>query len=65
MSENLNWQQACRLLECSKSHFYNLVNSGEIPAQRFGKIRGIRVRKSDCQEYLEKSQKKLPENTDK
>ena len=24
----LNWEQAIAVLDCSRSHFYNLVNSG-------------------------------------
>jgi excisionase family DNA binding protein len=36
----LNWKQACEMLNCSKSHFYNLVNEGKIPAFRCGKVRG-------------------------
>lgn len=47
----LNWQQACKILNCSKSHFYNLVNSGELPAERSGKIRGVRVKLTDCEKY--------------
>lgn len=52
LPEVLNWQQACKLLGCSKSHFYNLINSGGIPSVRSGKIRGIRVKKNDCMAYL-------------
>lgn len=48
----LNWQQACKILNCSKSHFYNLVNSGDLPAIRSGKIRGVRVRREDCEKYI-------------
>lgn len=33
----LNWQQACAVLGCSRSHFYNLVNSGRI--RRFTVVR--------------------------
>ncbi len=51
MAETLNWRQACRILECSQSHFYNLVNSGALPAVRSGKIRGVRVRREDCERY--------------
>jgi len=54
----LNWQQACKLLDCSQSHFYNLVNSGELPAQRFGRVRGVRVKKKDCERYLQQWQKR-------
>lgn len=48
----LNWRQACALLGCKKSHFYNLVNSGRIPAQRHGEMRGIWVYEGDCTDYL-------------
>lgn len=53
MPEILNWQQACKLLSCSKSHFYNLINSGELPAIRLGRVRCIRVKQIDCKNYLE------------
>ena len=48
----LNWRQACRLLGCSRSHFYNLVNSGALPALRHGEVKGVRVYERDCLEYL-------------
>lgn len=48
----LNWEQACKLLDCSRSHFYNLINSGRLPATRTGEIKGVRVYEADCQEYL-------------
>ena len=54
LPEMLNWQQACKLLGCSKSHFYNLVNIGELPSLRSGKVKGIRVTRSDCELCLEK-----------
>ena len=50
--EKLNWQQACALMGCSRSHFYNLVNSGMLMAQRYGKIKGVRVLRSDCVKYM-------------
>ncbi len=50
--EMLNWQQACRVLGCSRSHFYNLVNSGALPSVRSGKIRGVRVSREDCDIYV-------------
>ncbi len=53
----LNWQQACALLGCKKSHFYNLVNSGRIPAQRYGELRGVWVYAQDCEAYLRVSKK--------
>lgn len=59
--ETLNWQQACKLLDCSQSHFYNLVNSGILPAQRSGKLRGIRVRRCDCEKYLKSWRDRLEE----
>lgn len=50
--KKLNWREACALLGCKKSHFYNLVNSGKIPAVRTGEIKGVRVLESDCMKYL-------------
>lgn len=47
----INWKQAIKILGCSKSHFYNLVNSGDLPAQRFGKTKGVRVKRADCENY--------------
>ena len=43
----LDWREACALLGCSQSHFYNLVNAGLLPAVRNGKMRGVRVRRKD------------------
>ena len=51
MPEYLNWQQACKFLGCSKSHFYDLVNNGILPSIRYGKVKGTRVKKEDCERY--------------
>lgn len=48
----LNWEQACKILGCKKSHFYNLVASGQIPGYRYGAVKGIWVFERDCQIYL-------------
>ena len=51
----LNWRQVCKLLGCKRSHFYNLVNSGRIPAIRIGRqgsVRGIRVDEADVLRFL-------------
>ncbi len=56
LPETLNWQQACKLLGCSRSHFYNLVNSGAIPAERSGKVRGVSVKKTDCERFKQEWQ---------
>lgn len=50
--ELLNWQQACKIIGCSRSYFYNLVNAGILKAVRFGERKGIRVYKKDCLCYL-------------
>ena len=42
---DLDWREACALLGCSQSHFYNLVNAGVIPAVRNGRRKGFRVRR--------------------
>ena len=51
----LNWKQACEMLNCSKSHFYNLVNEGKIPAFRCGKVRGVWVWEEEVRRYLYES----------
>ncbi|UQZ90683.1 DNA-binding protein [Deltaproteobacteria bacterium Smac51] len=51
--EILNWAQACKIICCSKSHFYNLTNSGKIPFFRVGRQKGIRVRRTDCEKYMQ------------
>ena len=48
----LDGREACALLGCSQSHFYNLVNAGGIPAVRNGRRKGFRVRREDCLRYL-------------
>ncbi len=45
----LNWRQACRVIGCGKTQFYNLVNSGTLPAYRpEGCKRGLWVYEADC-----------------
>lgn len=56
MSENLrwvNWQQGCKIMECSRSHFYNLVNSGVLRSKRSGIIKGVRAYLPDCERWAE------------
>lgn len=60
--KKLNWREACSLLGCKKSHFYNLVNSGRLPSARHGAMRGVWVYEKDCLEYLDS--KKMNENID-
>lgn len=48
----LNWRQACNVLSCSRSHFYNLINSGKLPVIRMGAVKGVRVFEDDCFAYL-------------
>lgn len=52
-NELLNWKQACKVLGCSKSYFYNLVNSGLLKAIRIGERKGVRVYKKDCLCYMD------------
>lgn len=55
LSEFLNWQQACALIGCCRSHFYRLVNSGELHcAFKMGKRRGIRVPRKEVESYLQR-----------
>lgn len=50
--ELLNWQQACKIIGCSRSYFYNLVNAGILKAVKFGERKGIRVSKKDCLKFI-------------
>lgn len=53
----LNWRQACEALGgCSRSHFYNLVNAGRLPGNRYGKTRGLWVWEADVRAYLARQQ---------
>jgi excisionase family DNA binding protein len=51
-SRLLNWQQVCKLLGCKRTHFYQLVNSGKLPAVRVGKLRGVRVEEDAVRQFL-------------
>ncbi|MFQ9491178.1 MAG: helix-turn-helix domain-containing protein [Bilophila wadsworthia] len=37
LSDRLNWQQACEILGCSKTHLYRLVRAGKVPIYGIGK----------------------------
>lgn len=47
----VNWQQGCKIMECSKSHFYNLVNSGVLRSKRSGVIKGVKALRADCEKW--------------
>lgn len=51
----LNWKQACAVLGCKKSRFYELVKKGEITAYRVGDGKqGMWVLESDCRALIKK-----------
>ena len=52
----LNIDQVRRRLNCSKSHVYNLIQSGELPAVTLGASKGKRVYESEVERYLERRQ---------
>ncbi len=49
--EWVNWQQGCKIMGCSKSHFYNLVNSGILRSKRSGKVKGVTAHREDCEKW--------------
>ncbi len=51
--DRVNWQQAARLLCCSKSQFFRLVQDGKIPAYG-NEERGRFYLKSDIAQFLER-----------
>ena len=50
----LNIDQVRRRLNCSKSHVYNLIQMGEMPAVTLGASKGKRVYESEVAFYLER-----------
>lgn len=45
----LNWKQACEILGCKKTRFYELVNSGKLRGFRVGGgKRNLWVYEQDC-----------------
>lgn len=61
----LNWQQSCKVLGCSRSHFYNLVKSGKLPSRRSGSVKGVKVTREDCELWLNSWHKRLECTLDK
>jgi len=55
----LNWKQACKLLGCKKSFFYNLINTGDLPSERYGRVKGVTVRRADCERYLRRTEDRV------
>lgn len=53
----LNWQQACAILGCGKSYFYNLVATGQLTGYRVGQ-RGLWVYEDDCKRLLRSTARK-------
>lgn len=49
----LNWRQACALIGCGRSKFYELINSGKLRAFRpEGVLRGVWVWEEDCRKLV-------------
>ncbi|MDL2268861.1 helix-turn-helix domain-containing protein [Desulfosarcina sp. OttesenSCG-928-A07] len=49
----LNWQQACELMNCGRTKFYDLINSGDLPAYRAGK-KGVWVKEKDVARLIKR-----------
>lgn len=52
----LTVDQVSRRLNCSKSHVYNLVNCGALPALKTGERKGLRIRESEFNIFVEKKE---------
>lgn len=50
-SERLNWKQACTVLGCGKTKFYELIQSGALMAHRVGK-KGLWVNRAECEKLM-------------
>jgi excisionase family DNA binding protein len=53
----LNVEQVRKKLGCCRSHVYNLISMGEIQAFRIGNRKGIRVKSSSVEAFLETREK--------
>ena len=51
----LTVDQVHRILGCSKSHVYNLIDQQILPAVKIGVRMGIRIRKSDVINFINQS----------
>ncbi len=56
LADRLNWQQAARLIGCSKTSFFRLVRRGKIRA--YGMERCRFYLKSEVAEYMQEQDKK-------
>lgn len=61
--EWINWQQGCRIMGCSKSHFYNLVNQGVLRSKRSGRVKGVTVNRADCEKWAEEWRERIEDAT--
>ena len=50
----LNVEQVRTMLQCSRSHVYNLISMGDLSAFRIGGRNGVRVKKSILDGFIEK-----------
>jgi excisionase family DNA binding protein len=48
----LTVQEVCKRMSCSRRHVYNLIERGELPAFRYGGIRGLRVPETGVEEFI-------------
>lgn len=52
----LNVEQVRERLKCSRTHVYNLINTGAIDAFRVGLQKGVRVKESVVQRFIEEQE---------
>ena len=54
----LNWLEACAMLRCGRTKFYNLIEQGILPAYRYeGMARGLWVYEADVKNLIKPIQK--------
>ena len=54
MEKSLNVRQAAKLIPCSRSHVYKLLEAGEVTGYYTGNKRGLRVIVSSIEEFAER-----------
>lgn len=48
----LTVREVGKRMGCSRRHVYNLIERGELPAFRYGGIRGLRVPEAGMEEFI-------------
>ena len=49
----LNVEQVRKMLNCSRRHVYNLIETGVLPAFKIGSRQGLRIKENQVIQFIE------------